>query len=107
MGSHHVRHISPAVTAVLASYAKKTARRKAIYLLLHSETAHGGDRSEASRQVGDLGAGSETERFAAATATLTGQSERSVQRDVEHGEKVIWEVMDMVRGTPSRQTTTK
>lgn len=79
--------------------ARQTARRKAIYLLLHPETAHGGDRSEASRRVGDLGARSEIERFTTNTANATGHSERSVQRDAERGEKIVDEALDAVKGT--------
>lgn len=76
--------------------ASQTARRKAIYIELHPETGHGGDRSGASRQVGDL---SQSERFTADTAKATGQSERTVQRVAERGEKILPEVLDMIRGT--------
>lgn len=63
--------------------AKQTARRKAIYLELHPETGHGGDRK--SDQVDNLS----TRSFATETASLIGKDERSVRRDVERGEKVI------------------
>ncbi|MGB3389410.1 MAG: ParB N-terminal domain-containing protein [Pseudaminobacter sp.] len=85
-----------------AERADATARRKAIYEQLHPEARHGGDRSEASRQVGDLKSQSENnpvDRFTAETAAATGRSERAVQRDAERGEKVIPEVLAMVRGT--------
>lgn len=73
--------------------ASQTARRKAIYEELHPETAHGGDRK--SDQVANLA----TRSFAEDQAAATGHSERTVQRDAERGEKVIPEVMDMIRGT--------
>src|SRR5690606_36373943 len=38
-------------------------------------------------------------RFTADTAARTGQSERTVQRDAERGQKVIPEVMELVKGT--------
>jgi len=76
--------------------ARQTARRKAIYLELHPETQHGGDRVGASRKVGDLVA----ERFTKETATVSGQSERAVQLNAERGSKVIDEVLDLIRGTP-------
>ena len=79
-----------------ADRARGTARRKAIYLELHPETAHGGDRG-ASRQVGDL---NEAERFSAETAEATGRSERAVQRDAERGEKISERALSMVSGTP-------
>lgn len=75
-----------------ADRARQTARRKAIYEELHPETRHGGER-EASRQLGD------TPRFSADTARISGQSERAVQRDAERGEKVIDEVLYLIRGT--------
>ncbi|MGB3391159.1 MAG: hypothetical protein WBA88_24615, partial [Pseudaminobacter sp.] len=39
------------------------------------------------------------DRFTVDTAAATGRSERAVQRDAERGEKVIPEVLAMVRGT--------
>lgn len=77
--------------------AEQIARRKAIYLELHPETGHG--TPGVSRQVGDTRDRVEAERFTAETASLIGRSERSVQRDAERGEKVIDEVMDLIRGT--------
>jgi len=71
-------------TLAKAERAIFTKRRKEAYEALHPETRQGGDRrSEASRQVGDL-----VDRFTADTATRTGQSERSVQRDAHRGEKI-------------------
>ncbi|WP_146119554.1 hypothetical protein [Phyllobacterium phragmitis] len=37
--------------------------------------------------------------FAEATAAVTGADARTVRRDAERGEKVIPEVMDMIRST--------
>lgn len=79
-----------------ADRAKQTARRKAIYLELHPETAHGANLEGAG--VANLST-PETPAFATATAGLTGQSERAVRRDAERGEKVIDEVVDLIRGT--------
>lgn len=53
-----------------AERASQTARRKAIYLELHPETAHGGDRK--SDQVDNLS----TRSFAEETASATGKDER-------------------------------
>ncbi len=77
-----------------ADRAKQTARRKTIYEELHPATKHGGVRTEASRQLGDLN------RFSAETASVTGKSERVVQRDASRGEKIAPEALDEVRGTP-------
>lgn len=73
--------------------AEQTARRKAIYLELHPETAHGGDRK--SDQVAKLS----TRSFDAETAAATSQSERSVRRDAERGEKVIAAAIAIIKGT--------
>ncbi|UVK43278.1 ParB N-terminal domain-containing protein [Mesorhizobium sp. AR07] len=76
--------------------AKQTARRKAIYIELHPETKHGGNLEGSG--VANF-ATPEIPRFTAATATVTGQSERLVQLNAERGEKVIDEVVDLIRGT--------
>jgi hypothetical protein len=73
--------------------ARQTARRKAIYLELHPETQHGGDRK--SDQV----ANSATRSFSDDQAAATGAAPRTVRLDAERGEKVIPEVMDLIRGT--------
>lgn len=75
--------------------AAQTARRKAIYLEIHPETAHGGDRSKSQT----LRLEDEPARFTADTAKATGQSERIVQLNAERGEKILPEVLDMIRGT--------
>jgi len=79
--------------------ARQTARRKAIFLILHPETAneafHGNQHIGGVRQVGE----DQIERFTANTAAATGHSERSVQRDAERGEKIVDEALDAVKGT--------
>lgn len=74
--------------------ASQTARRKAIYLELHPETARGVAGAEAKH-----GRASENFSFASETAKTTGQSERIVQLHAERGEKVLPEVIAMIRGT--------
>jgi hypothetical protein len=59
-----------------AQRAKQTARRKAIYVELHPDTAQG--NPGVSRQVGDTRDRSDTTRFTADTATATGKSERAI-----------------------------
>jgi ParB-like chromosome segregation protein Spo0J len=76
--------------------AQHTARRKAIYLELHPETAHGANLEGAG--VAKLSA-PETPAFAAATAAATGQSERAVRRDAERGEKVFDGAFALIKGT--------
>ncbi|MEW9808577.1 ParB/RepB/Spo0J family partition protein [Mesorhizobium marinum] len=78
-----------------AERAQQTARRKAIYLEIHPETAHGSNATGPSGQFGH----SDTNSFATETAKATGKPERTVRRDAERGEKVIPEVIDMIRGT--------
>jgi hypothetical protein len=80
-----------------ADKARQTARRKVIYEALHPDTRHGSPG--VSRQVGDTRERTDTDRFTADTAARTGQSERTVQRNVERGEKIIDAVVDLVRGT--------
>lgn len=77
--------------------AKQTARRKAIYLALHPETAE--------HIAGGVAKNSAAEKFSAApsfaadTAAKTGASDRIVRLHAERGEKVIDEVVEMIRGT--------
>lgn len=74
--------------------AKQTARRKAIYLKLHPETAQHVAGGKARQETA-----SDNLSFAAVTAEVTGRDQRTVQRDAERGEKVIDEVLEMIRGT--------
>lgn len=70
--------------------ARQTARRKAIYLELHPETGHGKAPADKDANFAP---------FHAATAKLTGQSERMVQLNAERGQKILDEVLDLIRGT--------
>lgn len=74
--------------------ARQTARRKAIYIELHPETAQHVAGAEAKH-----GRASDNLSFAASTAEATGRDERTVQRDAERGEKVIDDVLDLISGT--------
>lgn len=77
-----------------AERASQTARRKAIYLELHPETAQHVAGGRARQETA-----SDNLSFAAQTAKATGRDERTVQREAERGEKVIPEVIDMITGT--------
>lgn len=70
--------------------ARQTARRKAIYLELHPETGHGKASPSKEENISS---------FATETASKTGQTDRSVRMHAERGEKVIEEVLDLIRGT--------
>lgn len=74
------------------------ARRKEIYLIKHPETAREASLKKGanlpSRQVGET-----VNRFTTATAEATGQKERTIQRDVERGEKISVSALHMLRGT--------
>lgn len=73
-----------------ADRASATARRKEIYEALHPETGHGKASPNKDAKFAS---------FHGATAAATGQSPRIVQLNAERGEKVIPEVLDMIRGT--------
>lgn len=75
--------------------ARQTARRKAIYLELHPETAKEAFHGNQHVAAENFSAAS----FAADTAAKTGVTDRVVRLHAERGEKVIDEVMDMIRGT--------
>ena len=74
--------------------ASQTARRKAIYIELNPQTAQGVAGAEAKH-----GRATDKLSFAADTAKATGQNERTVQRIAERGEKILPEVLEMIRGT--------
>jgi ParB family chromosome partitioning protein len=83
--------------------AKLVAQRKKLYEAVHPETKHGGAPGKAgggkkakgeSRQNGDFG----DDRFTADTASKTGRSERSVQRDVARG-AALGDDLDRIEGT--------
>jgi ParB-like chromosome segregation protein Spo0J len=78
-----------------------TVRRKAIYEELHPETrstTQGGDgrRKETRRQLGDE---TVAERFTKQTAEATGRSERTIQRDAQHGRALGAETLDKIART--------
>lgn len=75
-----------------ADRASSTARRKAIYLELHPETAHGANQHTRSGEVCHS-------TFADATADATGRSSRAVRQDAERGEKIAPDVIQLVHGT--------
>ncbi|SDR52667.1 chromosome partitioning protein, ParB family [Rhizobiales bacterium GAS113] len=77
-----------------AQRAKQTARRKAIYVELHPETAQHVAGGHAKH-----GSASANLAFAENTAVATGKSERAVQRDAERGEKIAEDVLDKITGT--------
>lgn len=77
--------------------ARQTARRKAIYLELHPETAEHVAGGVAKNSAADNLSAAPS--FASETAHATGKDERTVRRDAERGEKVLPEVLDMIRGT--------
>jgi len=80
--SSKVAELSP------ADRARQTARRKAIYLELHPETAEYVAGAHGSNSAQGNAAAKLAPAFSADTAKATGQSERTVQRDAERGEKV-------------------
>lgn len=73
-----------------------TKRRKDAYEALHPETKHGANQHTRSPQVEDS---TPADRFTLDTAKKTGVSEQSVQRDAERGEKVVGEVINLIRST--------
>lgn len=72
--------------------ARQTARRKAIYEELNPLTANGNNQHTRDGQAVQP-------TFAKATAAVTGTDERTVRRDAERGQKILPEVLDMIRGT--------
>lgn len=79
-----------------ADLALFTRRRKEAYEALHPE-------AKAQTRQGHIRQGAADANlapaFTADTAAKTGRSERAIQRDAERGEKVIDEVLDLIRGT--------
>ena len=68
----------------------------AIYLELHPETAEHVAGGVAKNSAADNLSAAPS--FAEATAAVTGADARTVRRDAERGEKVIGEVLDLIRG---------
>lgn len=76
------------------------ARRKAIYLELHPETAAGVAQANGmNAALGNNVAAQRAATFVEATTEAIGKSERFVRNAVELGEKIVPEVVEMVRGT--------
>lgn len=77
-----------------------TARRKEAFEAIHGPAkANSASAANAAMGRGDVTANLAVTSFATDTAAKTGQSERAVQRDAERGEKVIDEVLNLIRGT--------
>ncbi|TIO15603.1 MAG: hypothetical protein E5X86_19725 [Mesorhizobium sp.] len=77
-----------------------TARRKAIYIEMHPETAANVAGAHASNRVqGNAAENFSVASFAQDTAEKTGQTDRIVRMHAERGEKVIDEVINLIRGT--------
>jgi ParB/RepB/Spo0J family partition protein len=81
--------------------AKQTYRRKVIYIELHPETEAGQAQSAGANraQGNNVAENFSATSFAADTAAKTGQTDRTVRLHASRGEKVIDEVLDMIRGT--------
>lgn len=77
-----------------ADRAKQTARRKAIYLELHPETAQ-----HTAGGIAKNNPASENISFAAATAKVTGQDKRTVEIHAARGQAIVPSVLDFVTGT--------
>jgi ParB family chromosome partitioning protein len=77
-----------------AERAKQTARRKAIYLVLHPETAQHVAGANAKH-----GSASDNLSFAVSTAEAVGRDRRTIERDAERGEKVCDQALSLVKGT--------
>lgn len=82
-----------------AERSAQISRRKAIYLELHPETAAHVAGAHASNRAQGNASANFAPAFTTETAAAIGRSERAVQLDAERGEKVIPEVLDMIRGT--------
>jgi len=72
------------------------AARKDLYLRMHPETAHGGDRKSGDFQV----ANSATRSFVGDSADKTGVSERSVREAIRRVSRIDEKVRDRVREIP-------
>lgn len=77
--------------------ARQTARRAAIYLELHPETAEHVAGGVAKNAAENFAA---APSFATDTAAKTGKDERTVRLHAERGKKIIPEVLGMIEGTP-------
>jgi ParB/RepB/Spo0J family partition protein len=82
-----------------ADRASQTARRKAIYLELHPETAQHVAGAHAANAAQGNASAKVAPAFTAETAAAVGRSERAVQLDAERGAKVTDEALGLIRGT--------
>jgi len=74
----------------------QTSRRKEIYIILHPQTKHGGDR-KSSPQVEDL-IKNKTESFVEQTAKATNQSRQNVERNSRRG-KILKPLQQLITGS--------
>lgn len=92
--------------------AKALARRKEIYEAMHPTTKHGGtpggDGSGKPPLKGSKDATvASLPSFAQDTAEKTGQSQRSVQRKTMIGEMITPSAEELIKGTPTANSTTE
>jgi hypothetical protein len=82
-----------------ADRARQTFRRKEIFKAIHGPAkANSAKAANAVMGRGDVNENISS-TFTTDTAKVTGLNERTIQLHAERGEKVIAEVLDMVRGT--------
>jgi len=81
-----------------AEEVQALARRKELYLLVHPETKKGG--ASGKKGGGKKAKSDKMASFAEDTASKTGKSKRSVQRDAALGAALPEEVLDLITGTP-------
>lgn len=79
-----------------ADRASQVARRKALYLELHPETAKGVAGGKGNATTANLAT---VHSFVDDTVAKTGAAERTVQREAERGEKIAADVLDKIKGT--------
>lgn len=82
-----------------ADLALFTRRRKEAYEALHGKAKAIGGTARAVKAGENVATDNLADAFTTNTAEATGRSERAVRRDAERGEKVIDEVLDLIRGT--------
>lgn len=80
--------------------ARYLARRKELYLTAHPETERGKGNL---KEIRNLEPSERVPHFSEAVAAATGRSHSAVAADVMRGERVIDEVLDMLRNTPLDQ----
>lgn len=81
-----------------ADRAARVARRKALYLELHPETAqHVAGAHASNREQGNATANFAAASFVSDTAEKTGAAERTVRLNAERGEKIAPDVLDRIK----------